>query len=238
MSDVLTIFKREFRSYFDSPIAYIFLTVFLLVANWFFFINFFDANEASLRGLFGMLPILFLLFVPAVTMRSWAEERKLGTFELLMTLPVKDHHAVLGKFLAGFVFMGLAVVLTFPLVITISYLGDPDPGPIWGGYLGSLLLAGAYVSIGVFMSSLSENQIVAFIMAMTVCLVLYLVGTPIVTARLPGWLATFLGQLSLASHFDSIGRGVIDSRDVLYYLSIIAFFLFLNVRVIESRTWR
>lgn len=238
MSDVMTIFKREFRAYFDSPIAYIFLTIFLLVANWFFFATFFDAGQATLRGLFSLLPILFLLFVPAVTMRSWAEEKKLGTFELLMTLPIKDAHAVLGKFLASFVFVALAVVLTFPLIITVFSVGNPDPGPIWGGYVGGLLLAAAYVAIGMLMSSLSENQIVGFILALTSCLILYLIGTPIVLMKVPTWLAGALQMMSLGSHFDNIGRGVIDSRDVLYYLSIIGFFLFVNVRVIESRSWR
>ena len=171
-------------------------------------------------------------------MRSWAEEKKMGTFELLMTLPIKDSHAVLGKFFANFVFVGLTILLTFPLVITVSYLGNPDPGPIIGGYLGALLMAGAYVAIGSLMSSLSENQIIAFILGLTSVLILYLIGTPIVLTRLPILLAGIFRILSLGSHFESIGRGVIDSRDLIYYLSVIGFFLFVNIRVIESRMWR
>nr|HPQ41838.1 ABC transporter permease [bacterium] len=168
MSDIAAIFKREFRSYFDSPVAYIFITVFLVLTGWLFFSSFFIVNYASLRGFFDILPWMFLFFVPAVTMRLWSEEKKLGTMELLMTLPVKDSDVVIGKFFASYAFMSLTVLLTFPLVISVSTLGNPDSGPIIGGYLGAILMGGAYLSIGMFASSLNENQIIAFILGVVI----------------------------------------------------------------------
>ncbi|MGA1875453.1 MAG: ABC transporter permease subunit [bacterium] len=238
MHNVYAIFKKEFKSYFNSPIAYIFITAFLVFSGWLFFRGFFLIGQATMRPFFSILPWEFLFFVPAVTMRLWAEEKKLGTMELLMTLPLTDAEIVAGKFLASFLFLTIAVLLTFTFPLTLMYLGQPDMGPIFGGYVGSLLMGAAYLSIGLFISSLTENQIVAFILSVFACFALFIIGEPIVLTALPTWMAGIFTFLGLGSHFQSIGRGVIDSRDVIYYFSVIIFFLFLNTRFIESRKWR
>ncbi len=237
MNDIFAIFKREFRGYFDSPIAYLFITVFLVLSGWLFYKGFFISDYASLRLFFVMLPWTFLFFVPAATMRLWSEEKKLGTMELLMTLPIRDIDVVIGKFLASFIFLTLTVLLTFPMVITVYNLGQPDLGPIIGGYLGAILMGGAYLAIGMFASSLTENQIIAFIMGVVLCFALFIIGEEFVLMAAPSSLVPVLKYLGLGSHFGSIGRGVIDSRDLIYYLSIITFFLFLNIRSLESRKW-
>jgi ABC-2 type transport system permease protein len=238
MHNIYAIFKKEFKSYFNSPIAYIFITAFLVFSGWLFFRGFFLIGQATMRPFFSILPWEFLFFVPAVTMRLWAEEKKLGTMELLMTLPLTDAEIVAGKFLASFLFLTIAVLLTFTFPLTLIYLGQPDMGPILGGYVGSLLMGAAYLSIGLFISSLTENQIVAFILSVFACFALFIIGEPIVLTALPTWMAGIFTFLGLGSHFQSIGRGVIDSRDVIYYFSVIIFFLFLNTRFIESRKWR
>jgi len=238
MNNVYAVFKKEFRSYFNSPIAYIFITAFLVFSGWLFFRGFFLIGQATMRPFFSILPWEFLFFVPAVTMRLWAEEKKMGTMELLMTLPLKDGEIVIGKFLAAFLFLAITVLLTITFPLTLYYLGKPDLGPILGGYIGALLMGAAYLSIGLFISSLTENQIVAFILSVFACFGLFIIGEPIVLTALPGWLAGFFSFLGLGSHFQSIGRGVIDSRDIIYYLSVIIFFLFLNTRFVESRKWR
>jgi ABC-2 type transport system permease protein len=168
-------------------------------------------------------------------MRSWAEEKKLGTAEILMTLPIKDYEIVLGKFFSSFVFLVLTLCLTFPLPITVMMLGNPDPGPLWGGYVGAFLLGGAYLAIGLFASSLTENQIIAFIVSIMICFVLLIVGEDFVILSMPNQLVPILSYLGLGAHFQSLGRGVIDSRDIIYYLSVIGFFLFLNQLSVESR---
>ncbi len=238
MNNVYAVFKKEFRSYFNSPIAYIFITAFLVFSGWLFFRGFFLIGQATMRPFFSILPWEFLFFVPAVTMRLWAEEKKMGTMELLMTLPLKDGEIVIGKFLAAFLFLAITVLLTFTFPLTLYYLGKPDIGPILGGYIGALLMGAAYLSIGLFISGLTENQIVAFILSVFACFGLFIIGEPIVLTALPGWLAGFFSFLGLGAHFQSIGRGVIDSRDIIYYLSVIIFFLFLNTRFVESRKWR
>ncbi len=238
MTDVIAIFKREFKEYFDSPIAYIFMTVFLVLSGWLFYKAFFISNYASVRLFFITLPWMFLFFIPAITMRLWSEEKKLGTMELLMTLPLRDTDVVFGKFLASFSFLSLMILLTFPLVITAYSLGNPDTGPIIGGYLGAILMGGAYLSIGMFSSSLTENQIIAFILGVVISFAMYIVGESFVLMAIPHSLVPFVKFLGLGAHFKSIGRGVIDSRDVLYYLSVMIFFLFLNIRSLESRKWK
>jgi len=237
MNDSIAIFKKEFRSYFDSPIAYLFMTVFLVLSGWLFYKGFFLSNFASLRMFFVLLPWTFLFFVPAATMRLWSEEKKLGTMELLMTLPIKDIDVVIGKFLASFVFLTLTVLLTFPLALSVYQLGSPDIGPIIGGYIGAILMGGAYLAIGMFASSLTENQIIAFILGVVLCFALFMVGEDFVLMAMPSALVPFFKYLGLGSHFNSIGRGVIDSRDIIYYLSMITFFLYLNIRSLESRKW-
>lgn len=235
MSSILPIFKREFRSYFRSPIAYIFISAFLVVSGWFFYQTFFVLDYASMRNYFDILPWLFLIFVPMITMRLWAEERKVGTMEVLMTLPVRDHEAVLGKYLASLAFLAVALALTLPIPITTIVLGDPDVGAIVAGYVGGLLMGAAYLAMGIFVSSLTENQIVAAIIGWVVCFILFFIGNDLVLFSAPKVLVPTLEYLGLGNHFESIGRGVLDSRDLIYYLSVITFFLFLNVRVIETR---
>ncbi len=239
MSPTLSIAKKEFRAYFQSPIAYVFITLFLVLSVWIFFFlsNFFLVGQSTLRTLFDWIPITFLIFVPAVTMRTWAEEQKLGTAEILLTFPVRDWEVVLGKFLAGLAFLSVAILLTLPLTATVAWLGNPDNGAVIAGYVGSILLGAAYLSIGLWVSSMTQNQIVAFLISLVLCFILFIVGIPTTLSSLPDWLVPFVSRLSLGAHYDSIGRGVIDSRDVLYFLSIIVFFLFLNVQSIASRRW-
>ena len=238
MKTILTIFWKEFRGYFNSPIAYIFIISFLVFTNWLFFKGFFLMNQSSLRSFFSILPWVFLFLAPAVTMRSWAEEKKLGTIELLMTLPVKDYEVVLGKFLASFIFLIVTLLCSIPLPLTVMLVGNPDVGPIWGGYLGAFLMGGAYLAIGCFASSLTENQIVAFIIAIFLSFALLIIGENLVIMNLPSALVPVFTFLGLGAHFESIGRGVIDSRDIIYYISIIGFFLFLNGLSVESRKWK
>lgn len=235
MKNARPIFKRELMGYFNSPIAYIFITVFLGLSSWLFFKGFFVVGEASVRMFFGLLPWVFLFFIPAITMRLWAEEKKSGTMELLMTLPVTDAEAVLGKFFASFAFLILSLVLSFVLPIIVSVLGDPDPGQIVGGYVGAVLMGGAFLAIGLFISSLTENQIVAFIISVVAIFVLFILGEDFVLFGIPDWLVPVFSFIGLGGHYDSISRGVIDSRDVIYYGSVIVFFLYLNVKSIESR---
>ncbi len=237
MHGVMGVYKRELKGYFNSPIAYIFLVVFLLTASWLFFRGYFLYGQADLRPFFSLLPWMFLFFVPAVSMRLWAEERKQGTAELLLTLPVKDEQIILGKYLAGLTLVTLAVFLEFPLVILTARLGDLDFGPVIGGFLGSIFLGGAYLAIGLFLSSITSNQIVAFILGVVVSFALFIVGENLVLVTAPPAIAPFLRNLGLGAHFDSIGRGVIDTRDVIYYLSVITFFLYLNRLSLRERRW-
>ena len=237
MRHALIIAEKEFRSYFSSTIAYIFLVVFLVLNAVLFFElqKFFVINQATLRDFFGLAPILLLFFIPAISMKMWAEERKMGTLETLMTLPVRDWEVVVGKFLAAFFFYLVALALTFPLPVIVDALGSPDGGAIFCGYLGLLFIGASYLAIGLWVSSMTENQIVAFIGSFVICLLFFIVGVDLILTSVPRWLIPFFKGLSLGSHFSSIERGVIDSRDLIYYLSMIGFFLFLNVRSVESR---
>ena len=237
MRTIAALTGKEFRSYFHSPIAYIYLVVFIAFTSWFYFRGFFVMNTATMRGFFSLMPWTFLFLIPAVTMRLWAEEQKLGTMEVLMTWPVREHEAVLGKYFAGLGLLLVSLLLTLPLTATVFLVGGPDPGPVLTGYLGLVLMGGAYLAIGLFASSLTENQIVAFIFGVIITFALFIVGEDFIIVAAPGWLAPILSFLGLGAHFSSIGRGVIDSRDVIYYLSVIFFFLYLNVRRIESRKW-
>lgn len=240
MSRVYAIFKKEFTGYFDSLMAYFFLVVFLAMTNLLFiWFSFFRTRTATMGDFFEFAIPAFWLFIPAITMKMWAEEKKLGTLELIMTMPVRDSEAVAGKFLASLAFLAITLALSFlsiPMVVT--YMGDPDWGPIIGGYLGLFLLGSSFIAVGLAISSMTENQFIAFLLSSVVCLILLGVGEMIQLVGLPGWLSGFLVWLDAGSHFDSIGRGVIDSRDILYYLSVIFFFLFLNYRAVTSRRWK
>jgi len=239
MSHVLAIAKKELRAYFLSPVALIFLATFLATTLYCFFWleGFFVRNVADIRPLFAWLPILLIFLVAALTMRLWSEEQKLGTLEILMTLPVPTHKLVAGKFLGGLALIALALVLTIGIPITVALLGDLDWGPVIGGYLASLLLAGAYLAIGMTLSSLTENQIVALIETALACALLYAIGTESVAGLFPTRTADLLRAIGIGSRFDSIGRGVIDLRDLTYYGSLILFFLALNTVILESKRW-
>jgi len=218
MRQVLYVFNKEFRGYFVSPIAYIVISIFLLVTGWFFFTTFFLVDQANLRNFFSMLPFVFSFVIPAVTMRLFAEEFNVGSYEILLTLPVTYRTVILGKFLAGVGFVVAMLLPTLLYAISVAFLGQLDWGPVAGGYLGAVLLGGAFSAIGLFASSLTRNQIVAFIVGMAICFSLTLVDK--VLFFLPQSLLGILHFLGTDSHFQNISKGVIDSRDVIYFLSI------------------
>jgi ABC-2 type transport system permease protein len=239
MSRIRSVAVRELRSYFNSPIAYIFLLVFVGAALFTFFNvkAFFARGQADLRGLFEAIPLLMLLLVPALTMRLWAEEAKTGTLELLLTLPAKDVELVSGKFLASWTLLAVGLAITLPLAVTVATLGNLDWGPVMGGYVGALLLGAAYLAVGQFVSALTENQILAFILALVLCMVLYGLGTELFTGLFSDRTAATLRALGTGSRFDSIARGVIDLRDLLYYASLTLFFLGLSVGALRAKRW-
>ena len=236
MNNVITIFRREMRSYFNSPVAYIVITLFLLVSGYFFSSTLFINNSADLRSLFGIAGFILMLFTPAVTMRLLAEERRAGTIEILVTLPVKDEEIVVGKFLAGFALTAISIVLTFIAYLTIASLGNADFGAAFGGYLGLILMSGVYVAIGLFTSSLSPNQIIAFIVGFVIIFAFFMLDK--ILAFLPDALTSFFEYLSIDYHYGNISRGVIDSGDLIYYFSMIFFFLYLAVKMTHLRKWR
>ncbi|RLC30834.1 MAG: ABC transporter [Deltaproteobacteria bacterium] len=219
MQQVLQIFKKEFGTYFISPVAYIVISIFLVVTGWFFFSTFFIYNQVSLRNFFSLLPSIFSFVVPAVTMRLFAEELNVGSYEMLLTMPVTVGQVVLGKFLAGTLFVGAMLVPTLAYPVTLSLLGTLDWGPVAGGYIGALLLGGAFCAVGLFASSLTRNQIVAFIIAMTICFTLTLLDQMLFF--LPDSLLGVFSYLAANGHFKTIAKGVMDSRDLLYFLSVI-----------------
>ena len=241
MSQLPIIFKRELASYFATPLAYVFILIFLVLSGVFTFYlgGFFESGQANLAPFFNFHPWLYLFLVPAIAMRLWAEERKSGTIELLMTLPITRFEAVTGKFLAAWVFAGLALLLTFPMVITVNYLGEPDNGAIVTGYIGSWLLAGAYLAIGSCMSALAKNQVIAFILAVSVCFLFIVSGFPMVldgfSGWAPQWLIDAVASLSFLTRFDAISKGVIDLRDLLYFLTLIAAWLAATAVVIDLK---
>jgi ABC-2 type transport system permease protein len=241
VSPVLSVFRREFASYFATPLAAVFLVIFLALAGAFTFYlgGFYEAGQADLQPFFRFHPWLYLLLAPAVAMRLWAEERKAGTLELLLTLPLAPWQAVLGKFLAAWAFLGLALVLTAPMWITVAWLGDPDNGVIAAGYIGSWLMAGAFLAIGGALSAATRSQVVAFVLTVVVCLVLLLAGFPMALDLVRGWapqawVDAFAG-LSFLTHFQAISRGVLDLRDAVYFLLCIGAGLAATVIVIDMK---
>lgn len=235
---IFALYKKELTSYFNSPIAYIFIAGFLVVGNWLFFNSFFLVGQASLRSYFAILPWLFLFLTPAVTMRLWAEEKKSGTIEFLLTLPLTDWQIVLAKFLAALSFMALTLALSITLPISVSKLGELDWGVVIGSYLGALLLAGAYLSLGLFISSMTKNQIIAFVIALASSFLFFIIGADFVLATAPRILAPLMSAIGLSSHFSNIAKGLIDTKDIFYYLSFIFVFLWLNAKVIVNRSWK
>ena len=237
MKNAIAVARKEFRTYFESPIAYIFITAFLLLVNFLYLWTFFVAGQADMRPFFGFMPFVFLFLVPSITMRLWAEERKMGTLEVLLTLPVQEKEVVLGKFVASFLFLLVMLALTFNIPLLVGLLGDPDWGTIICGYLGCLLMGASYLAIGLFASGLSDNQIVAFILAIAICTAMLIVGEWFFLILVPDLFVPFFNYLGLGTHFESMGRGVIDTRDLLYYISVIGVFIYLNVNTVENRTW-
>ncbi len=241
MSSVWIIAKRELSGYFTTPIAYVFIVIFLFLNGVFTFYlgNFFERGQADLVTFFGFHPWLYLALIPALTMRLWAEERKAGTIELLLTLPVSMLEAVLGKFIATWIFAAIALAMTFPMWLTVNYLGDPDNGIILASYMGSLLMAGAYIAIGSCISALTKNQVIAFVVTVVVCLMFLLSGFPLVLDFFSGWTPEIvlraISGMSFLAHFDDISKGIIELRDMVYFLSLIVFWLFVNSVLIEVK---
>ncbi len=240
MRQFLSITKRELISYFATPVAYVFITIFLLLSGLFTFYlgNFFEIGQASLGSFFEWHPWLYLFLVPAITMRLWSEEKKSGTIELLTTLPVSTLNIVLGKFMAAWLFTLLALILTFPMWITVNYLGNPDNGVIMASYIGSLLMSGGYLSIGIFISSLTKNQVIAFIVSVTVCFLFTVSGLPIVLDFFTNWageaITDVIASFSFLANYSDISRGIIDLRTLIYFLSLIILFLYLNVITLDN----
>src|ERR1700722_8459586 len=240
MRNVFIVAGRELAGYFATPGAAVFIVIFLVLhgALTFNLGGFFDRGQADLNPFFAFIPWVFLLLIPAITMRLWAEERRLGTIELLLTLPVTQTQAVLGKFLAAWAFCAIALVLTFPFIIAVNILGSPDNGVIASGYLGCLLIAGAFLSIGAAMSALTRNQVIAFVLAVALCLVFAAASNPIVSdflaANAPS-VAAFTRRLAVIDRFNNFTRGIIALRDLIYFATFIAFFLFLNTVLVDQR---
>ncbi|CAK0750964.1 ABC transporter permease subunit [uncultured Gammaproteobacteria bacterium] len=241
MTALIAIFRRELQAYFATPLAYVFSVVFLFVNGIFTFYvgQFFSRGQADLVSFFTFHPWLYLFFVPAVAMRLWAEERKSGTIELLLTLPVGIGAAVLGKFLAAWVFIGLALTGTLPLWLTVNWLGSPDNGVILAGYLGSFLMAGAYLAIGGCLSAITANQVIAFVVAVLVCFLFTVSGAPMVMSFFTGWapqvLVDAIASFSFLTHFTGIVNGVIDLRDLIYFLSVMALWLFATAVIVDLK---
>ena len=239
--NIKAIFKRELYGYFHTPVAYVFIIIFLFLTGIFSFYlgAFYERGQADLEPFFRFHPWLYLFLIPAIAMRLWSEEMKTGTIELLMTLPISVMDAVLGKYLAAWCFTAIALALTFPMWITVNYLGEPDNTVILASYLGSLLMAGGFLAVGSCISALSKSQVIAFVISVVICFLFILSGFPLVLDFFQGWapqaLVEVISSLSFLTHFDSINKGVIDLRDLIYYLVFISFWLYANVVVIDSR---
>lgn len=240
MSKTLIVANRELRSYFATPVATVFIVIFLVLqgALTFNLGQFFDRGQADLNAFFTFVPWVFLLLIPAITMRLWAEERRLGTIELLLTLPLTQGQAVMGKFLAAWAFCAIALLLTFPFVIAVNILGSPDNGVIASGYVGCLLVAGAFLSVGAAMSAVTRNQVIAFVLAVAICFVFAIASNPIIGDFLSGnipALADFTRRIAVIDRFTDFTRGIIELRDVIYFATFIGFFLFLNTVLVDQR---
>jgi ABC-2 type transport system permease protein len=240
MTKTLVIASRELRGYFATPVATVFIVIFLVLqgALTFNLGQFFDRGQADLNPFFTFIPWVFLLLIPAITMRLWAEERRLGTIELLLTLPITQGQAVLGKFLAAWAFCAIALLLTFPFVITVNILGQPDNGVIASGYVGSLLVAGAFLSVGSALSALTKNQVIAFVLAVAVCFVFAVASYPVVTdflSRNTPVLAEIARRIAVIDRFQDFTRGVVSLRDLIFFATFIGFWLFVNTVIVEQR---
>jgi ABC-2 type transport system permease protein len=241
MRELVAVFKREFAAYFATPLAYVFIVIFLFAMGAFTFYigHFFENDTADLQVFFGFHPWLYLFLVPAISMRLWAEERRTGTMELLLTLPIPLAATVAGKYLAAWAFTGVALLLTFPIWITVNYLGHPDNGVILASYIGSFLMAGAYLAIGACVSASTNNQVIAFVVSVVVCFLFTISGAPLVLDFFRSWaplaLVNAISSFSFLTHFTAISAGVIDLRDLIFFLSLIALFLAANVVIVDLK---
>lgn len=241
MSTLYAIFKREFTSYFVTPVAYVFIVIFLFMTGIFTFYlgAFYESNQADLQPFFRFHPWLYLFLIPAISMRLWSDERKSGSIELLMTLPVSITDAVVGKYLAAWCFTAVALLLTFPMWLTVNYLGNPDNTVIVASYIGSLIMAGGFLAIGSCISAFTKSQVIAFVISVVISFMFILSGFPMVLDLFQGWapqtLIDAIASFSFLTHFTSITKGVIDIRDIVYFAALICFWLYINVVVIESR---
>ncbi|MDB5364046.1 MAG: transporter permease [Rhodospirillales bacterium] len=241
MGTVGVVFRRELVSYFATPLAYVFIVIFLVMAGalTFYVGGFFERGQADLQTFFNFHPWLYLFLIPALSMRLWAEERKTGTIEMFLTLPITTAEAVIGKYLAAWAFTGIALALTFPFWITVNYLGQPDNGVILASYIGSFLMAGAFLAIGSAISALTKNQVIAFVLSAVVCFLFTASGSPVVLGPVQGWvpggLVQTIASMSFLSHFAAITRGVVDLRDLIFFGSVIGVFLFANTILVELK---
>ena len=241
MKNIVTIYKRELGSYFATPVAYVFIVIFLIMSGalTFYLGNYYERGQANLVPFFQFHPWLYLFLVPAIAMRLWAEERKSGSIELLMTLPISVGQSVVGKYLAAWVFIGIALVLTFPIWITVNYLGNPDNGVIIAAYIGSFLMAGGFLAIGACISAMTKNQVIAFIITVVICFIFLLAGSPLVLNFFKAWIpqniVDAISSLSFLTHYASITRGVIDLRDIIYFVTLIGFWLYANAIVVDMK---
>lgn len=240
MNSFIAVFKRELKGYFITPLAYVFLVIFLFAAGYLpFKNNFFEVEQADLTAFFNNLPMLFVFMVPATAMRLWAEERKVGSIELLFTLPITVAQAVIGKFLAAWLFLGIALALTFPMVLTVCYLGDPDMGLIFTGYLASFLMAGGFLAVGCFFSALSKNQVISFVLSVVACAVLVFCGMPTtmnyLSSFMPTSMAMAVSAFSFQTHFESLLRGVIQFKDISYFIILIIGWIFACGIILDER---
>jgi ABC-2 type transport system permease protein len=242
MHGLKAVFRREMLGYFQTPVAYVFIAIFLMVSGLFTFYlgNFFERGKADLESFFTWHPWLYLFLIPALTMRLWAEERRSGSIELLMTLPIPTWQLVVGKFLAAWAFTAVALLGTLPMWLTVNYLGSPDQGVILASYLGSLFMAGGYLAIGCCLSALTRNQVIAFVVTLVVCFAFTLTGFPMILNFFTGWLpqavVETLSAFSFLTNFSEITHGVVELRSLLYFLTLIATWLYINVVVLETRT--
>tara|TARA_B100001996_G_scaffold208380_1_gene159835 strand:+ start:6413 stop:7147 length:735 start_codon:yes stop_codon:yes gene_type:complete len=241
MNGILSIFKREFTSYFVTPVAYVFIVIFLFMTGVFTFYlgAFYESNQADLEPFFRFHPWLYLFLIPAISMRLWSDERKSGTIELLMTLPVSITDTVIAKYLAAWSFTAIALCLTFPMWITVNYLGNPDNTVILASYIGSLVMAGGFLAIGSCISALTKSQVIAFVISVVICFMFILSGFPMVLDLFEGWapqaVVDAIASFSFLTHFTSIKKGVIDIRDVIYFVALITFWLYVNIVIIENK---
>lgn len=240
MNSFVAVFKRELKAYFTTPIAYVFLVVFLFFSGYLTFKDgFFEMRQADMAVFFMNIPLLFVFLVPATSMRLWAEERRIGSIELLLTLPITVKQAVLGKFFSAWLFLIIALALTFPMVITVCFLGDPDVSLIITGYLGSVLLGGGFLSIGCFFSTVSKNQVISFVLSVVTCAVLVYAGMPTtlnyLSAFLPAGLVSAIGNFSFQVHFESIQKGMLEFKDISYFILMIVGWIVAGTYILDER---